>query len=85
MALKHTALMDFEKEISRSQEEKQLVSEAMHNEFRALRDGSVEGSEAKALYAKLEAIAERIGIETSLMKAVSSSILKLRPYRSLGL
>eukprot|EP00434_Breviolum_minutum_P016692 symbB.v1.2.014716.t1/scaffold1080.1/size139481/12 len=52
-----------------AKEEKAVIEQALANEFRLLRDGEVEGEDAKAHYKKLEALAGKIGFEAScLMK-----------------
>lgn len=59
-----------------AKEEKLVIEQALAEEFRVLRDGEVEGEDAKAHYKKLEALAGKIGFEASLMTALPTSILK---------
>ena len=81
LVVKQQATQAASSELTRASDEKQLVEFAISKEFKALRDGEVEGQEAKAFYVKLEAVAERVGIEQALMKAVETSILKLPKER----
>ena len=57
-------------------QEKAKVETSLAEEFRLLRDGEVEGEVAQAHFGKLEALAKRIGFETSLLTALPTSILK---------
>lgn len=59
-----------------AKEDKLVIEQALAEEFRLLRDGEVEGEDAKAHYKKLEALAGKIGFEASLMTALPTSILK---------
>lgn len=59
-----------------AKEDKIVIEAALAEDFRCLRDGEVEGEDAKAQYKKLEALAGKIGFEASLLTALPTSILK---------
>ena len=56
--------------------EKAALEEALSQDFRLLRDGEVEGEVAGTHYKKLEGLVSNIGLETSLMTALPTCMIK---------
>ena len=56
--------------------EKAALEQALAEDFRLLRDGDVEGETAQVHYDKLEGLAGNIGLETSLMTALPTCMVK---------
>ena len=56
--------------------EKAALEAALSEDFRLLRDGGVDGDIAQTHYKKLEGLASNIGLETSLMTALPTCMMK---------